>query len=59
MVCPRCSHRSVISISLKIGERDLSFFRCTYCDLQTWRTEDGSLSLDSVLDLARTAMAKT
>jgi hypothetical protein len=48
----------VITITLKIGQRDVSFFRCTNCDLQTWRTEDGSMSLDGVLELARTASAK-
>jgi hypothetical protein len=58
MDCPRCDRRAVITITLKIGQRDVSFFRCTHCDLQTWRTEDGSMSLDGVLELARTASAK-
>jgi len=40
------------------ASRDVSFFRCTHCDLQTWRTEDGSMSLDGVLEMARTASAK-
>jgi hypothetical protein len=38
---------------MKIGARDVVFRRCSVCESNIWESEEGSLSLERVLDMAR------
>jgi hypothetical protein len=40
---------------MKIGGREVVFRRCSRCEANVWESEEGSLTLDRVLDMARAA----
>lgn len=35
-----------------MGAEPITMYSCSYCDRRWWQGMDGSLSLDSVLDIA-------
>jgi hypothetical protein len=39
---------------MRIGGREIVFRRCSKCEANAWESEEGALSLDNVLELART-----
>jgi hypothetical protein len=51
--CTGCAQRSLITIRMRIGGRDLVFHGCTRCEIHTWEEEGDVVSLDEVLELAR------
>ena len=51
--CTGCAQRSLITIRMRIGGRDLVFHGCTRCEIHTWEEEGDVVSLDQVLELAR------
>lgn len=53
MRCARCHQRSVVEITMRVGESDVAFRRCHRCELQGWAGSDGPIALTSVLELAR------
>ena len=55
MVCTGCAKGSLIAISMKIGGREVVFRRCSKCESNLWEGEEGALTLDRVLDMARAA----
>jgi hypothetical protein len=57
MICTGCAKASLVAIRMKIGGREVVFRRCSKCEANVWESEEGILSLDSVLDLARSAAA--
>ena len=50
--CTRCGS-DLITIRMRVAERDLVFRRCFNCESNTWTTDAGVLSLDMVLDHVR------
>jgi hypothetical protein len=40
---------------MRIGGRDVMFRRCSKCESNIWEGEEGVLTLDRVLDMARAA----
>ena len=53
MVCTGCAKARLITISMKIGGREVVFRRCSLCEANVWEGEEGVLTLDRVLDMAR------
>jgi hypothetical protein len=53
MVCTGCAKASLIAIRMQIGGREVVFRRCSRCEANIWESEEGALTLDRVLDMAR------
>jgi hypothetical protein len=52
--CTGCA-QTAITIRMRIGGRDLVFRGCARCEANTWADQDSVLSLDEVLELARSS----
>ena len=56
MVCTGCASKApLIAIRMKIGGREVVFRRCSRCEANIWESEEGALTLERVLDMARTS----
>jgi hypothetical protein len=55
MICTGCAKASLVAIRMRIGGREVVFRRCSRCEANVWEGEDGVLTLEGVLDLARSA----
>lgn len=56
MLCTGCAQEStIIAIRMRIGGEEVTFCRCALCESNVWEGQEGKISLDRVLDLARTA----
>ena len=55
MTCTGCANAAVIVIRMRIGGDEVTFSRCARCEVNHWAGYDGELSLDRVLELARSA----
>jgi uncharacterized protein with PIN domain len=55
MRCRRCPNPELVEITLNVGEEALTMYRCTRCDAKVWNGSDGHVSLERVLDLARSS----
>jgi hypothetical protein len=55
MVCTGCAKASLVAIRMRIGGREVVFRRCSRCEANVWESEEGVLTLASVLDMARAA----
>ena len=55
MICAVCGRSETVSIRMRVGGEEITFRRCARCEANAWEGEDGRLSLDRVLELARTA----
>jgi hypothetical protein len=53
MICAACGQSETVSIRMKVGGEEITFRRCARCEANAWEGEDGRLSLDHVLELAR------
>jgi hypothetical protein len=55
--CPVCLQGDLISISMTVGENDLSFTTCHLCEAKWWYRDGETVPLQSVLGsvLAKTA----
>lgn len=53
MQCSRCSQDGLVEIRMQIAGEDVTFHSCGRCEAKQWRSLDGPMSLDRVLDLAR------
>jgi hypothetical protein len=53
MTCTGCAKAPLIAISMKIAGREVVFRRCSRCEANIWESEEGILTLDRVLDMAR------
>ena len=52
--CPRCNETSIITIRMRVAGRDVAFQRCSACESNTWNEHSTVVTLDRVLELART-----
>jgi hypothetical protein len=55
MICAACGNCETVSIRMRVGGEEITFRRCAKCEANAWEGEDGRLSLDRVLELAREA----
>jgi DNA-directed RNA polymerase subunit M/transcription elongation factor TFIIS len=55
MICAECGQNETVSIRMKVGGEELTFRRCARCEANAWESQSGRLSLDRVLELARSA----
>ncbi|MCZ7526850.1 MAG: hypothetical protein M5U14_10990 [Acidimicrobiia bacterium] len=53
MRCDVCGHDDLVEIRMRVGEREVAFRRCSRCEAQAWRGDEGDLPLAGVLELAR------
>ncbi len=49
--CPNCLQGDVITISIAVSERDLTFSTCHLCEAKWWYREGELVPLSSVIDL--------
>lgn len=49
--CPQCHEGDLISISMTVGGRDLSFSTCHHCEAKWWYRDGDPVPLDSVIGL--------
>lgn len=49
--CPQCRAGDLISISMTVGGRDLSFRTCHHCEAKWWYHEGDEVPLASVIGL--------
>jgi DNA polymerase III alpha subunit (gram-positive type) len=49
--CPNCHAGDLITISITVGGRDLSFRTCHHCEAKWWFREGEEVPLASVLGL--------
>lgn len=49
--CPNCHAGDLITISITVGGRDLSFRTCHHCEAKWWFRENEEVPLSSVLGL--------
>lgn len=54
IACTGCAKGALITIRMRVGEREIVFRRCARCEANTWQDDGGVLTLDEVLELART-----
>jgi hypothetical protein len=52
--CTGCAKAALITIRMRVAGREIVFRRCARCEANTWQDAAGALSLDDVLELART-----
>ena len=48
--CPECHQGDVISISMNVGERALSFSTCHACEAKWWHRDGEAVVLSDVID---------
>ncbi len=49
--CPNCRQGDLITISLSVSERDLTFTTCHMCEAKWWYQQGDPVPLSSVIDL--------
>jgi DNA polymerase III alpha subunit (gram-positive type) len=49
--CPQCRAGDLISISMMVGGRDLSFRTCHHCEAKWWYHDGDEVPLASVIGL--------
>jgi DNA polymerase III alpha subunit (gram-positive type) len=49
--CPSCRSGDLITISMAVGGRDLSFATCHLCEAKWWYQDGDLVPLSSVIDL--------
>jgi hypothetical protein len=54
LVCTGCAKAELITIRMRVAGREIVFRRCAKCESNSWQDDAGVLSLDEVLELART-----
>ena len=50
--CPSCRQGDLITISLNVSGRDLTFATCHLCEAKWWQRDGEDVPLASVLDAA-------
>jgi uncharacterized protein (DUF983 family) len=51
LMCPSCGQGELITISMKVSERDLTFTTCHLCEAKWWERDGDQVPLASVIDL--------
>ncbi len=53
LVCTGCAKTALITIRMRVNGREIVFSRCSRCESNTWQDDGGDMSLDQILELAR------
>ena len=53
--CPNCKIHDLVVITMNLGPERVVMRSCSACDLRSWEGLDGTLALDSVLDIVAAA----
>ncbi len=54
MECTGCAGAKLITIRMRIAGEEIEFRRCSKCEVNHWADGSGDITLDEVLELART-----
>jgi formate dehydrogenase maturation protein FdhE len=49
--CPNCKQGELITITMSVSERDLTFTTCHMCEAKWWYPQGELVPLSSVIDL--------
>jgi len=49
--CPSCRQGDLITISMSVSERDLTFATCHLCEAKWWLRDGEEVPLTSVIDV--------
>jgi DNA polymerase III alpha subunit (gram-positive type) len=49
--CPNCKQGDLITISMAVSERDLTFTTCHMCEAKWWFRDGNLVPLSSVIDV--------
>jgi transcription elongation factor Elf1 len=52
MTCPLCSIANLVTISMKMNERELTLHSCGRCETKWWEADGENVGLSSVLQAA-------
>jgi formate dehydrogenase maturation protein FdhE len=52
MTCPLCSIANLVTITMKMNERELTLHSCSRCETKWWKADGSNVGLSSVLDAA-------
>ncbi len=55
MTCNGCAGANDVAIRMRIGGEEIVFRRCSKCEVNQWEAGTGEISLDEVLELARSS----
>jgi formate dehydrogenase maturation protein FdhE len=50
--CPECGSSDLLTITMTVNEREISFTACHDCEAKWWNRDGQDVPLESVLDLA-------
>ncbi len=53
LVCTGCAKAAVVTIRMRVAGREIVFSRCSRCASNSWQGSAGDMSLDEILELAR------
>jgi hypothetical protein len=51
LLCPTCKQGDLITISMTLSDRDLTFTTCHMCEAKWWERDGDLVPLTSVIDL--------
>ena len=51
LVCPTCQQGDLITITMAVSERDLTFTTCHLCEAKWWERDGDLVPLASIIDL--------
>jgi len=54
LLCPTCKQGDLITISMMLSDRDLTFTTCHLCEAKWWERDGDLVPLASVIDLVVT-----
>jgi DNA polymerase III alpha subunit (gram-positive type) len=50
-LCPTCKQGDLITISMAVSDRDLTFTTCHLCEAKWWERDGALVPLTSIIDL--------
>jgi hypothetical protein len=50
-LCPSCKQGDLITITMSVSERDLTFTTCHLCEAKWWERDGDLVPLASIIDL--------
>lgn len=51
LMCPTCKQGDLITITMAVSERDLTFTTCHLCEAKWWERDGDLVPLASIIDL--------
>lgn len=57
MTCPLCSIAQLVTIAMRVNERDLTLHSCSRCETKWWHADGENVGLSEVLHAAAKRIA--